>query len=104
MPECGSHGSYGFGLFPQFSVGSVWPVSMFLHCWEHALGLSADPSQDRSPSHRHSGGEGVQWTWRVLDPFAHGLQVFLSKMLSRLLGKKKKIKFIVFSTKTMLSA
>lgn len=41
--------------------------------WEHALGLSADLSQDPFLPHRHSGGEGVSWTWYVLDPFAHGL-------------------------------
>lgn len=65
---------------------------MFLHCWEHALGLSADPSQDPTPPpHRHSGGEGVSWTWHDIDPFAHGLQVFLSKSLSSLLGEKNQL-------------
>lgn len=49
MPECGSHRSYGFGLFPQFSVGSVWPVSMFFHCGNMLWGLVQ--TRVRTPSY-----------------------------------------------------
>lgn len=62
--------------------------------WEHAPGPSADPRQGPFPAPRHSGGQGASCTRQGLDPFAHGLQMFLSKLLSRLLGR---IKFIVFN-------
>lgn len=32
-PSVETHGSYGFGFFPQFSVGLVWPGTLFSHLW-----------------------------------------------------------------------
>ena len=39
-PSVETHGSYGFGFFPQFSVGLVWPGTLF-PCLRDSVGAAA---------------------------------------------------------------
>lgn len=93
-PSVETHGSYGFGFFPQFSVGLVWPAPRSSACGNMVPGLGCRPSGCL-------GGQEALQTRRGLGTVAHVLQEFLSELLSRLL---ERVEFIAFSTKTMLSA
>lgn len=79
-PRVETHGSYGFGFFPQFSVGLAWPAPRSSACGNMVPGLGYRPS-------RCSGGQEALQTRGGLGTIAHVLQVFLSELLSRLLER-----------------
>lgn len=111
-PSVETRGSYGFGFFPQFSVGLVWLTLCFpisgMHQWcfrpargsrelqgtrgrVQALGPPAWPEDRESKQHRPNTPPTPAIVLRAV---AHALWVFLSEPLSG----STRVRFIVFST------